>query len=179
MPRVHSPWKTGLLAMCLLLGAAIVHADDDSSIPPRGKYGRIRILANPPAIAYLGGENLGSTPVDTTVGSGRQTLTLMLNGEELVRQRVNIWPDSTLTFEKNLVMPYGSLLITTDPANCDCAIYLDSLDVGRTQGAPLTINNIRSGTRMIKVVYGKKSRDYTVVIIPQKTVELFANLKGE
>ena len=162
------------------LALVVVLAQDGDSVPPRGKQGRIHIATNPPnATAYLGGENLGVTPIDTPFQTGRHTLTVILNGEELIRQRVNIWPDSTTVIEKGLVMPYGSLKITTDPIKCNCIVYIDSLDVGSTQGAPLTINNIRSGSRAIRIVDGKRSKEYNVMIFGEKTAELFVDLKGE
>ena len=172
-------WKILVLAVGLS-SLVFAQVDNDTSVPPRGKQGRIHIQTNPSqAIAYLGGINLGPTPVDTVVESGRQTLTILLSGEELVHQRVNIWPDSTFTFEKDLVLPYGSIRITTDPQNYDCTVFVDEEEVGTTNGAPLTINNMRIGNRQIKVVYRKKSKEYSLVVIPQKTVELLVNFKGE
>ena len=128
----------------------------------------------------MGGEKLGLTPVDTLVPSGKQKLTIILNGEDLVQEeRVNVWPDSTLVIRKTLVMPYGSLTITTEPLKCDCKVYIEDEEVGSTQGAPLTINHIRAGSRSIRVVNGKKSRDYSVLILPEKTVDLRVNFTVE
>ena len=153
----------------------------DASIPPRGGHGRVQIITNPPqAVAYMGGEKLGLTPVDTIVPSGRQKLTIILNGEDLVQEeRVNVWPDSTLVIRKTLLMPYGSLTVKTEPLKWDCKVFIDDEDVGSTQGAPLTINHIRAGDHAIRVVYGKKSRENSVLILPEKSVDLMVNFTIE
>ena len=127
----------------------------------------------------MGGIKLGSTPIDTTFESGRHTLTLILNGEELVRERINIWPDSTTQIEKNLAMPYGSLSVKTNPQHYDCTIFMDGEDVGSTHGAPLIINKIRAGTRVFRISNGRRFKEYTLVIPSEKTVELMVDFTSE
>ena len=171
VPRVAT-----LIVFAGLLSGAMAEESPDASTPPRGGHGRIKISTTPPqAVAYMGGVKLGPTPIDTVFESGRHTLTILLNGEELVRERINIWPDSTTVIEKSLAMPYGSLVIKTIPQSCDCTVFLDGEDVGSTHGASLTINNVRAGTRMFRISYGGRFREYTVVIFPERTVELMAD----
>lgn len=171
---------TALILFAGLSSGALAQEGSDAATPPRGGHGRIKIVTTPPqAVAYMGGIKLGSTPIDTTFESGRQTLTLMLNGEELVRERINIWPDSTTMIEKNLAMPYGSLIVKTNPQHYDCTVFMDGEDVGSTHGAPLTINKIRAGTRVFRISNGRRFKEYTLVISPEKTVELMADFAVE
>jgi hypothetical protein len=165
-----------LTASGLLIGLVFSMAAAQDAVPPRGGKGRIQILTTPPkAQAYMGGVNLGLTPVDTAFESGRHTLTLLLNGEELARLRVNVWPDSTTVVQKTLVTPYGDLTLTTRPPGRDCKVYVDGEEVGSTQGAPLNINHLRAGTRIIRVENGGRFREYEVEILPEKRVELLAD----
>jgi hypothetical protein len=171
---------TALILFAGLWYGALAQEGSDAPPPPRGGYGRIKIVTTPPqAVAYMGGIKLGSTPIDTAFESGRHTLTLMLNGEELVRERINVWPDSTTLIEKSLAMPYGSLLVKTNPQRYDCTVFMDGEDVGSTRGAPLTINKIRAGTRVFRVSNGRRFKEYTIVIPPEKTVELMADFSAE
>ena len=177
--------STMALTLCLgfwsgVSADASAQADDGGDPPPRGGKGSIKIITTPEkASAFLGGVKLGNTPVDTAFESGRHTLTLMLNGEELVRERVNIWPNKVTTVEKKLLMPYGNLTLTTNPLNCNCRVTIDGEDVGGTKGGVLTINRIEAGTRVVKVYYGKRSKEVNVDILAEETVELAVDFKGK
>jgi len=151
----------------------------DTSIPPRGGHGRIKIITKPEKVlAYLGGVNLGLTPIDTEFESGRHSLTLMLEGEELVRQRINIWPDSTTTIRRSLRMPYGTLVIKPDPVGINYQIFVDSQIVGDVNNTGVTtLNRIDAGTRTIGIFSGKRSKEYQVVVPAEQTVELNVELK--
>jgi len=140
--------------------------------PPRGQRGKISITTTPSkAVVYLAGQNLGKTPIEEMeVNSGRHDLTIMLEGEELVRERVNIWPNQTLVLDKKLILPYGSLTITTTPSKAK--VFIDGENVGQTSGAPLTVNNIQAGTRILKVTAGKKSKEMQVEIKGEETLSL-------
>ena len=173
------------LSLCLGLwgmahGDASPRSDDGGDPPPRGGQGRVKIVTTPEkAAAFLGGIKLGNTPVDTAFESGRHTLTLMLNGEELVRERVNIWPNQATTIEKKLLMPYGSLAITPNPLNWNCRVTIDGEDVGYTKGGVLTINRIEAGTRVIRVSSGKRQKEFNIDILAEETVELAVDFKGK
>ncbi len=145
------------------------------SVPPRGGQGTLKIVTTPEkAVAYMGGVKLGLTPIDTSFESGRNTLTILLNGEELVHERVNIWPNKTTTIEKQLLMPYGGVAIRTVPG-CYCRVIIDGEEVGTTKGGPLTINRLEAGTRVIRVSNGKRSKEFKVNILPEQTVDLEVN----
>jgi hypothetical protein len=178
-------FSTAALSLCFGLwgavraDAATQDADGGDGPPPRGGKGTIQIKTTPEkAMAYLGGVKLGNTPVDTAFESGRHTLTILLNGEELVRERVNVWPNKVTTVEKKLLMPYGNLTLTTNPLNCNCRVTIDGEDVGSTKGGVLTINRIEAGTRVVKVFYGKRAKEVNIDIQPEQTVDLAVDFTG-
>ncbi len=153
-------------------------AEDNVVVPPRGGEGHIRIETTPEkAAAYMDGVELGLTPVDTTFQSGRFTLTLLLNGEELVHERVNIWPGRDTLITKKLLMPYGSVVIHPDPLRWNYRVQVDGEDVGETRGGVLTINKLDAGTRVIRLTYGRHSKEFTIDILPEKSVDLNADFK--
>ncbi len=155
----------------LILSAANAGAQDIIQVPPRGGTGSIEVLTEPEkAIAYLGGQKLGKTPVEASFASGRYTLTILLDGEELVNERVNIWPGQKTTIEKKLVLPYGSIELTTIPSRCN--VLIDGEDATGTDGAPLTINNVEAGVRLLKVSCGKKSKEVEVDVLGEQTVKV-------
>jgi hypothetical protein len=101
----------------------------------------------------------------------------MLNGEELVNERINICDGQTTTIEKTLLMPYGNVAIKTNPLNINAKVSVDGEQVGSTGGGVLTINRLEAGTRVIKVSHGRRSKEVTVDVLPEQTVELDINLK--
>jgi len=176
-----------LLIGILVLGArvqsetsapAAPSASADSAVPPRGGQGKVKIITRPEkAVAYLGGIKLGNTPIDTVFESGRHTLTLMLNGEELVKQRVSVWPNKTLTIDTALALPYGTVVIKPEPVTANYTVTIDGEDVGNTHGGVLTINKLDIGTRVIRVSNGKRSKEFKVEILAEQSVDLEANFK--
>ena len=120
--------------------------------PPRDQAATVTILTEPPnSEVYLGGELLGKSPIENrSVKSGRQTLIVVDQGYELVNQRVNIWPgsDKRNNFNFGTVIPKGHVEVTTIPGKC--IIYVDGDNADRTDGAPLTVNNLDAGDHMIR-----------------------------
>jgi hypothetical protein len=182
-----SKQRGSILAMVFALSSAFLlfaqgndsTADADGSVPPRGQMGQVVIHTTPEkALVYLGGKKLGSTPIETEFETGRHTLTIMLNGEELVKERVNIWPNKITTIEKTLKMPYGSVTVTTIPANA--SVSIDGEPVGSTSGGPLTINHVESGTRVFKITSkGKRAKEIRVNVLPEEDVKVDVNLNGK
>jgi hypothetical protein len=174
------------LALCALL-PGLSHGDisgecsqDPESPPARGQSGFVTITTTPEkAIVYLGGQKLGPTPVDTVFPSGRHTLTIMLGGEELVNERVNVCAGQKTIIEKKLLMPYGSIVLTTSPLNCNCKVTIDGEDVGSTRGGVLTINRLEAGTRVLKVSNGKRSKEMSVNVMPEETVDVKVDFKSK
>jgi hypothetical protein len=102
-----------------------------------------------------------------------------LNGEELVRERDNVWPNKVTTVEKKLLMPYGNLTLTTNPLNCNCRVTIDGEDVGSTLAGVLTNNRIEAGTRVVTGFYGKRAKEVNIDIQPEQTVDLAVDFKGK
>ncbi len=176
----HNAYRTTTLIFLAVLWVGVEgQGGGDASIPPRGGHGRIKIITQPEkALAYLAGVKLGLTPIDTEFESGRHSLTLMLEGEELLRQRINIWPDSTTLIKKSLRMPYGTLVIKPNPMGVNYQIFVDSQIVGEVSNSgETTLNKVDAGTRLIGITSGKRSKEYQVVIPPEQTVELNVELK--
>jgi len=148
-------------------------AEEEIKIPPRGQMGFVEIITTPEkATVYLDAEELGLSPIEKRpFRTGRFDLTIMLGGEELINERVNVWPDQTLTIEKKLVMPYGAILLTTKPGYT--RVFIDGEEIGRTAGGPLTINNVTAGTHLIKVsAKGRRSREVEVTVNGEDTTKI-------
>ncbi len=164
-------------SLTLLVSLTTVFAQvDEEGVPPRGGMGEVSIVTDPPrAMVYLGGTKLGLSPVDTVYPSGRHTLTIMHNGEELITERVNVWPDRKLQIERKLVSPYGSVTLTTKPEK-NVRVAIDGEPVGETEGGPLTINNIEAGARVFTVSRGKAQKEVEVQVRPEENVEIHVDL---
>ncbi|MFC1585366.1 PEGA domain-containing protein [Fibrobacterota bacterium] len=146
-------------------------------VPPRGQTGFIQVTTTPEkATVYLDGEELGLSPIEKkTFRSGRFDFTIMMGGEELVNERVNIWPNQLTLIEKDLVLPYGTIILTTKPGHTK--VHIDGEEVGRTTGGPLTINNVTSGTHIVKVsARGRRSREVEVNVNGEDTTKINVSL---
>ncbi|MEO7427691.1 MAG: PEGA domain-containing protein [Fibrobacteria bacterium] len=153
-------------------------SQDADSAPARGQSGSVSVITTPEkAVVYLGGEKLGFSPIDTVFPSGRHSLTIMLNGEELVKERVNICAGEKTVIEKKLLMPYGSVAVKTNPLKVNARVTVDGEEVGSTRGGVLTINRLEAGTRIFKVSTGKRHKEISVNVLPEETVELNVDLK--
>jgi hypothetical protein len=153
-------------------------SQDADNPPERGKMGSVSIVTTPEkAVAYLNGEKLGPTPIDTAFPTGRFSLTIMLNGEELVKERINVCAGEKTTWEGTLKMPYGSVAVKTNPLNINAMVYVDGEQVGSTKGGVLTINRLEAGTRVFKITHGKKHKEVSVNVLPEETVDLNVDLK--
>ena len=152
-------------------------AQETNEFPPRGQQGEISIKTDPAkALAFLGGEKLGYTPIDTTFASGRHTLTIMLDGEEILTERVNVWPGKKTSLERNLTMPYGTVKLTTKPGRCK--VYIDGEEVGVSNAkAPLVIHNVEAGNRLFQIEKGGKSKDVQVEVLGEEEIEVEISLQ--
>jgi hypothetical protein len=170
-----------LVLALALPGKALSDCSQDPDNPPaRGQSGSVSIVTTPEkAVVYLGGQKLGLSPVDTVFPSGRHSLTIMLNGEELIKERVNVCAGEKTVIEKKLLMPYGSVAIKTTPLNINAHVTVDGEDVGSTKGGILTINRLEAGTRVFKVSNGKRHKEMSVNVLPEETVELNVDLKSK
>ena len=163
------------LALSEVKGAC---SQDPDSPPARGQTGSISITTTPEkAVVYLNGDKLGLSPIDTAYPSGRFSLTIMLNGEELVKERINVCTGQKTEWEGSLKMPYGSVAVKTTPLNMNAKVTVDGEDVGSTKGGILTINRLEAGTRVFKVSNGKRHKEMSVNVLPEETVELNVDFK--
>ena len=148
-------------------------SQDPDNPPARGQSGSVSVITTPEkAVVYLGGQKLGPSPIDTVFPSGRHSLTIMLNGEELVKERVNICAGEKTTVTKELKLPYGSVAVKTNPLKMNARVSVDGEEVGYTRGGILTINRLEAGTRVFKVSNGKRHKEMSVDVLPEETVEL-------
>ncbi len=169
--------KSGLISIVfgLLFSSLAFTQEDDGSdmeVPERGGTGQVTVITTPSkAKVYLGGEEIGITPIEEkSFPSGRHDLTIMLQGEELVSKRVNVWPNKTTKIEETLVMPYGTVIVSGAPNNT--RIQIDDVDVGKTEGGPLTINNVQQGDHILKASRGAKKRKYDISVSGEDTTEV-------
>lgn len=154
-------------------------SQDPDNPPDRGQNGSVSITTTPEkAIVYLGGNKLGPSPIDTSFASGRHSLTIMLNGEELVKERVNICAGKKTVIEKKLLLPYGSVAVKTNPLGINARVTVDGEEVGSTRGGVLTINRLEAGTRVFKVSNGKRHKEISVDVLPEETVNLDVDFKS-
>lgn len=160
-----------LLFICLFVTVPYT-AETPAPVPPRGEHGFVTITTTPAkATVYLGGNELGKTPLENVkVESGRHDLTIMLQGEELVSERVNIWPNQTTTLDRKLVLPYGSLHLKTIPAKIKVNINGES--VGETTSAPFIVNKLETGTHLLKLTGKGKTKEMEVQIQGEDTTYL-------
>lgn len=151
---------------------------DADNPPARGQMGSVSVITTPEkAVVYLNGDKLGPSPVDTAFPTGRFSLTIMLNGEELIKERINVCAGEKTTWEGTLKMPYGSVAVKTNPLNINAHVSVDGEDVGSTKGGVLTINRLEAGTRVFKVSNGKRHKEMSVNVLPEETVDLNVDFK--
>jgi hypothetical protein len=101
----------------------------------------------------------------------------MLNGEELVKERINVCAGQKTEWEGPLKMPYGSVAVKTNPQNINARVQVDGEEVGSTKGGVLTINRLEAGTRVFKVSNGKRHKEMSVNVLPEETVDVTVDFK--
>ncbi len=153
-------------------------SQDPDNPPARGQMGSVSVVTTPEkAMVYLNGDKLGPSPIDTAFTTGRFSLTIMLNGEELVKERINVCAGEKTTWEGELKMPYGSVAVKTNPLKINARVTVDGEEVGSTKGGVLTINRLEAGTRVFKISNGKRHKEMSVNVLPEETVELNVDFK--
>lgn len=148
-------------------------ASDDDAIPERGGTGTVTIITDPPnSDVYLGGENLGKSPIQKKpFKSGRHTLIVIDQGHELVNERFNVFPNKENTYQAKTVIPKGHVEITTIPGKC--LVYVDGDNADRTDGAPLTVKNLDAGDHLIRVECSNgRSAEEMVTIKGEETIQI-------
>lgn len=153
-------------------------SQDADNPPARGQMGSVSVVTTPEkAVVYLNGDKLGLSPIDTAYPTGRFSLTIMLNGEELIKERINVCAGQKTEWEGALKMPYGSVAVKTNPLNINARVSVDGEEVGSTKGGVLTINRLEAGTRVFKISNGRKHKEMSVNVLPEETVDLNVDFK--
>jgi hypothetical protein len=136
--------------------------------PERGDSGTLEVITRPSgAELYYADEYQGKTPLKLTVPSGRDDMSLVLNGWNLYKQRVNVWKNQTTTMNIELKLPLGTLQITTVPSKAE--ITLDGRPIGSTQGAELNVEHVPAGKHNLCAVNGGRS-DCQAITVPAEDV---------
>ena len=145
-----------------------INPDDtafDPSIgkPERGTPATLEIVTRPSgAEIYYADEYRGKSPITIQASSGRDDLSIDLDGWNLYKSRVNLWPNKTTTLNIELKLPLGTLKITTVPAKA--AITLDGKPIGSTQGAELNVGKVPAGKHNICATGGGRSACQAIVV---------------
>lgn len=144
--------------------------------PERGQPGKLEIITRPSgAEVYYADEYRGKTPIVIDATSGRDDLSLDLDGHNLYKSRVNVWPGKTTTLNIELKLPLGDIELTTNPGKA--AITLDGKPIGSTQGGPLTIRKVKDGGHVLCASAGGKGGCETVQVQREATIKVKLNLK--
>ncbi len=157
---------------------ALFAGDDEiPEVPERGGMGTVTIKTDPEgSMAYLDGQELGKTPIiKKPFKTGRFDLIIIERGRrqdiELVNTRFNVWPDKENVFETKTRMPWGNIELTTTPGKCQ--VMIDGEHADKTEGAALTLRNLREGDHMIEINCGRGLRaDSLVRIIGEETIKV-------
>lgn len=116
--------------------------------PERGGKGKLEIITRPSgAEVYYADEYRGKSPLVIDANSGRDDLSIDLDGWNLYKSRVNVWANKTTTLNLELKLPLGQLKITTIPPAAE--VTLDGKPIGRTQGAELNVGRVPAGKHNI------------------------------
>jgi PEGA domain len=158
-----------------------INSDDTAFEPSKGKPehgqpGKLEIITRPSgAEVYYADEYRGKTPIVIDATSGRDDLSLDLDGHNLYKSRVNVWPNATTTLNIELKLPLGDIELTTVPGKA--AVTLDGKPIGSTQGGPLTIRKVKDGGHILCGSAGNKGGCQNVTVRREETVKIKLNLK--
>lgn len=159
--------KFTILTLALTFGFA--NAEEEPAIPERGGEGTVSILIDPPgATVYLGGEELGKTPIkNVKFKSGRHDLTVIDQEQELISTRFNVWPGKHNEYAGKTVMPFGSLKLDAPSRYKNCNVYINEELAGKV-GAGVNVGRLDVGDNVLKLDCRKKY-DIVVPIEGEKT----------
>lgn len=144
--------------------------------PERGQPGKLEIITRPSgAEVYYADEYRGKTPIVIEATSGRDDLSLDLDGHNLYKSRVNVWPNKTTSLSIELKLPQGDIELTTNPGKA--SVTLDGRPIGSTQGGPMTIRKVKDGGHILCATAGSKSGCQNVTVLREATVKVKLNLK--
>lgn len=144
--------------------------------PERGQPGKLEIITRPSgAEVYYADEYRGKTPLVVETVSGRDDLSLDLDGHNLFKSRVNVWPNKTTSLSIELKLPQGDIELTTIPGKA--SVTLDGRPIGSTQGGPMTIRKVKDGGHILCATAGSKSGCQSVTVLREAAIKVKLQLK--
>ncbi|MCB9496848.1 MAG: PEGA domain-containing protein [Fibrobacteria bacterium] len=158
-----------------------INADDtarDPSVgrPERGGMGELEINTRPAGgEVYFADEYRGKSPLVVKVPSGRNDLSIDLDGWNLVKMRVNVWEGKKTSLNLELKLPLGNLQIRTNPSKA--TITLDGKTIGSTKGAELNVGRVPSGKHNLCATAGSRSGCQAIEVPREDTLKVDLKLK--
>ncbi len=158
-----------------------INPDDTAFVPSvgkpeRGQPGKLEIITRPSgAEVYYADEYRGKTPLVVETTSGRDDLSLDLDGHNLFKSRVNVWPNKTTSLSIELKLPQGDIELTTIPGKA--SVTLDGRPIGSTQGGPMTIRKVKDGGHILCASVGGKSGCQSVTVLREAVIKVKLQLK--
>lgn len=158
-----------------------INSDDTAFNPSKGKperggQGKLEINTRPSgAEVYYADEYRGKSPITIDASSGRDDLSIDLDGWNLYKSRVNVWPNQTTTLNLELKLPLGGLKVTTNPPKA--AITLDGKPIGSTQGAELNVGKVPAGKHTLCGNAGGRSGCQNIEVPREDVLKVQLNLK--
>lgn len=144
--------------------------------PERGGRGMLEIITRPSgAEVYFADSYRGKTPISVDVPSGRDDLSIDLDGWNLFKSRANIWEGKTTTLNIELKLPLGELLIQTNPGKA--SVTLDGKPIGSTQGGPMTVRKVPAGKHNLCASAGNKGGCQAIIVPREEVLKVQLNLK--
>jgi len=160
---------------------APLKADDtarDPSVgkPERGGVGELEIITRPSGgEVYFADSYQGKSPLSVKVPSGRNDLSIDLDGWNLVKMRVNVWADKKTTLNLELKLPLGNLNITTIPNKAN--ITLDGKAIGSTKGSYLGVGRVPAGKHNLCATAGSMGGCQAIEVPREDTLKVVLKLK--
>lgn len=117
----------------------------------KAEYGSIRVQSTPPgAMIFLDGTEVGATPgLIPKVEAGEHNIVIVKDGYSSFSRTVNVARNVTASVNAVLTKEYGTLNITSEPANA--AVYIDGVSKGLTSSTGLRVTGLGIGAHKIRV----------------------------
>lgn len=158
-----------------------INPDDTAFAPSKGKperggQGKLEIVTRPSgAEIYYADEYRGKSPLVIDASSGRDDLSIDLDGWNLFKSRVNVWSNQTTTLNIELKLPLGTLKITTNPPKAQ--ITLDGRPIGSTNGAELNVAKVPAGKHNLCANGGGRGGCQQIEVPREDVLKVHLNLK--
>lgn len=145
--------------------------------PERGGEGELEIITRPSGgEVYFADEYRGKSPLSVKVPSGRNDLSIDLDGWNLVKMRVNVWANKKTTLNLELKLPLGTLQIKTVPPKAN--ITLDGKAIGSTKGAELNVGRVPAGKHNLCATAGSLSGCQAIEVPREDTLKVLIKMKS-